>query len=194
MDKHLSGSLPFAPHDKSAWRKYLRGLRKSLPPAQRRRAEAAVCRRLQAWIKRGRRIAVYAAAGSELDLAAFVRTAWARGADIYFPCVEARTRRLRFVPEGAAAGRSRRFAGVCGGRRAEEMAVVLLPLVGADAAGGRLGQGGGYYDASLSVRRGGRRTVKIGVGFACQLAERLPVLAHDVRLDYFVCERGIYKF
>ncbi|HYE05143.1 MAG TPA: 5-formyltetrahydrofolate cyclo-ligase [Planctomycetota bacterium] len=57
--------------------------------------------------------------------------------------------------------------------------VVLVPGVGFGADGRRLGQGGGYYDRVLA--QPGLRS--IGVGFACQRRDDLPVEAHDRAVD-----------
>lgn len=61
---------------------------------------------------------------------------------------------------------------------------VLVPGVAFTADGHRLGRGGGYYDrwlASLpaSVRR-------VGVGFAAQVVDSLPVEPHDAPLDELI--------
>ncbi|HRL34989.1 MAG TPA: 5-formyltetrahydrofolate cyclo-ligase, partial [Neisseria sp.] len=79
--------------------------------------------------------------------------------------------------------------------RAHRLNTLLLPLVGIDSEGYRLGQGGGYYDASLAATRHRLQPHKIGVGFACQRHNgRLPREAHDMRLDGFVCEHGWRRF
>lgn len=66
--------------------------------------------------------------------------------------------------------------------------VILVPGVAFDRDGARLGRGGGYYDRLLaSVPASARR---IGVCFACQIVERVPVEPHDVALDEIVTEDG----
>jgi 5-formyltetrahydrofolate cyclo-ligase len=70
----------------------------------------------------------------------------------------------------------------------------LIPIVGIDREGYRLGQAGGYYDATLSAMKYRLQVKTIGVGFACQLVDRLPHEAHDVPLDGFVSERGALAF
>jgi 5-formyltetrahydrofolate cyclo-ligase len=74
-------------------------------------------------------------------------------------------------------------------------ALVLLPLVGFDDAGNRLGNGAGYYDRMLAFRRGARGgPVLVGVAFECQRCAALQPEAHDVPLDAVVTERGIQYF
>lgn len=67
----------------------------------------------------------------------------------------------------------------------EDMAMVVLPLVGFDAAGGRLGMGGGWYDRSFAFRRArAAPPVLVGAAFSVQQVEpALPCEAWDVPLD-----------
>jgi 5-formyltetrahydrofolate cyclo-ligase len=69
---------------------------------------------------------------------------------------------------------------------AVEPDALLVPLVGFDADGYRLGYGGGYYDRTLASLR--RKPLTIGVGF--ELAE-LPTIhpqPHDIAMDAIVTE------
>ena len=186
--------------DKAALRRRFRRARLMLNPNERRQAEAAVIRRLKPLIRRGHTIGLYWPAGSELDLRPLMAVAQQRGAHIYLPYIETRQRRLWFTryQPGSKAERWRagrlsipQFNGAK--RRIERLDLVLLPLVAIDRQGYRLGQGGGYYDASLAHARP-YRPRKIGIGFACQLADSLSHEAHDCRLNGFVCETGSLRF
>ena len=67
---------------------------------------------------------------------------------------------------------------------------VLVPLVGFDSGGYRLGYGGGFFDRTLASME--KHPVTIGVGFElCRLESIFPQ-AHDIPMDYIVTERGIY--
>lgn len=77
----------------------------------------------------------------------------------------------------------------------EEMHAVLLPLTGFDAAGHRLGTGGGYYDRSFAFRQ--QRAAPphlIGVAYACQEAASIPTESWDIPLDAVVTEDGLRRF
>ncbi|WP_226015614.1 5-formyltetrahydrofolate cyclo-ligase [Novosphingobium sp. FKTRR1] len=67
--------------------------------------------------------------------------------------------------------------------------VLFVPLVGFSADGGRLGQGGGHYDRWLAAHP---QTIAIGLAWDCQLAEELPVEAHDHRLAAVVTPTRLY--
>ena len=65
------------------------------------------------------------------------------------------------------------------------MELVLAPVVAFDRAGGRLGMGGGYYDAFLKHCT----CPKVGLAFGFQEAPRVPMESHDTRLDIIITER-----
>lgn len=70
--------------------------------------------------------------------------------------------------------------------------LILLPLVGFDAVGHRLGQGGGYYDRVLSKRRG--HCLSVGLAFECQRVDELPVEAHDRAMQAVLTPEGLQLF
>jgi 5-formyltetrahydrofolate cyclo-ligase len=69
--------------------------------------------------------------------------------------------------------------------------VLLVPLLAFDAHGHRLGYGGGFYDCTLSVLAD---KLAIGVAYAGQEVDALPVLPHDHPLDMVVTEEGVRRF
>jgi 5-formyltetrahydrofolate cyclo-ligase len=65
--------------------------------------------------------------------------------------------------------------------------VVVVPGIAFDRSGGRLGQGGGWYDRALAALC--PRAVVIGVCFECQLAATsLPFEEHDRRAGVVLTE------
>ena len=80
-----------------------------------------------------------------------------------------------------------------GALRAEDMALIVLPLVGFDANGHRLGMGGGWYDRSLSFRRDTSAPPwLVGAGFDVQRVEVLQHEAWDVPLDAVCSEAATH--
>lgn len=72
----------------------------------------------------------------------------------------------------------------------EQLQLVLMPLLGFDRRGGRLGMGGGYYDRSFAFRHDRPAPPRlVGVGYACQEIPALDVQEWDVGLDAVVTER-----
>lgn len=70
--------------------------------------------------------------------------------------------------------------------------VVLMPLLGFDAKGTRLGYGGGYYDRTLARLR--KRPRLVGLAFAAQELKDIPRAEHDMPLDAVITEAGIRRF
>jgi 5-formyltetrahydrofolate cyclo-ligase len=66
--------------------------------------------------------------------------------------------------------------------------MLLIPLLAFDAAGGRLGYGGGFYDRTLPLLPG---RFRLGCAFTAQQVDEVPVGPYDVRLDAVATEDGI---
>jgi len=69
---------------------------------------------------------------------------------------------------------------------------LLVPLVGYDAMGYRLGYGGGYYDRTLASAR--PRPLCIGVGYDAAQLETIHPQPHDIAMDLIITERRALRF
>jgi len=69
--------------------------------------------------------------------------------------------------------------------------LILLPLNGFDAAGYRLGYGGGYFDRTLAALS--PRPLAVGVGFEINRLDSIRPESHDQRLDWIVTEAGAFR-
>jgi len=72
--------------------------------------------------------------------------------------------------------------------------IVVVPMVGFDNSGGRLGYGGGFYDRTLEFLRRKRDIIAVGIAYSCQQVDDLPTELHDQRLDGVITEKGPVKF
>lgn len=70
--------------------------------------------------------------------------------------------------------------------------VLIVPLVGFDTAGFRLGYGGGYYDRTLAAAR--PRPLAIGVGLESARLETIHPQPHDFPMDIIVTEARLLRF
>ncbi len=189
-------------------RKELRAARRSIAPADhdlRSRLAAASIVRLAAF-KSSARVALYLPFDRETDTAALIVAARRREIRVFVPVVsDLRHRRLRFYP---LTGRTRRGTfGIsvpqsAAHRRARAVEprwfdLIVVPLVGVDPRGRRLGMGGGFYDRALAFRRH-RKHWKgprlVGFGFDRQRAACVFAEPWDVRLDALATESGYEKF
>jgi len=75
--------------------------------------------------------------------------------------------------------------------------VILVPLVGFDAKGNRLGMGGGYYDRSLDfIKQPSSQELPllIGIAYQTQHTTELDAQPWDIPLDAVITEKGITTF
>ena len=68
--------------------------------------------------------------------------------------------------------------------------VLLVPMLAVDRQGNRLGYGGGYYDRTLKALRAAGPVIAIGVAFAGQLRDKVPIAEGDQPLDWILTEVG----
>ena len=75
----------------------------------------------------------------------------------------------------------------------EKLDLVVTPLVAFDLHGHRLGTGGGYYDRTFAFMHADqyKKPLLIGLAFAKQQADSLPIDPWDIKLDGIVTERGV---
>jgi 5-formyltetrahydrofolate cyclo-ligase len=68
--------------------------------------------------------------------------------------------------------------------------IVLAPLLAFDAAGWRLGYGGGFYDRTLKKLRARKPIVVVGLAYDEQQVDAVPHLDYDQRLDWVLRPSG----
>lgn len=71
-----------------------------------------------------------------------------------------------------------------------DLDLVLLPLVGWDEQGRRLGMGAGYYDRALADVADHPRPLRVGAAFELQKVDQVPTDPWDVRLHQVITENG----
>ncbi len=142
-------------------------------------------------------IALYWPAGKEFDCRFLMDELVKQGVHCALPCVVKDTRVMGFI-EWSHDTKMRE--GAFGIQEPEEGAVVIpdiiiAPLLAFDQKGYRLGQGGGYYDATLEALRRQKEITYIGLGYAEQaVLLKLPREEHDVPLDYILTPKGVINF
>ncbi len=70
----------------------------------------------------------------------------------------------------------------------DDVDTIILPMLGFDRTGRRIGYGAGYYDRFLAKNN---KVRKIGIAFSCQETETLPVDEYDIPMDCIITENGI---
>lgn len=72
--------------------------------------------------------------------------------------------------------------------------ILIVPLLAFDRAGRRLGYGGGYYDRTIARLRAMKPVLALGIAFAAQQIDAVPVTPDDERLDLVLTETGTIDF
>lgn len=128
----------------------------------------------------------------EIDPAPLLERLKAAGARLALPVVVGRGGALRFRAIDGAPLVPDAVGIPAPGPDAAELApsLVLAPLLAFDRRGGRLGQGGGYYDRTLRALRTGGPVLVVGLAFAAQEVEAVPMGPGDERLDAILTETG----
>ncbi len=188
-----------------ALRRKLRHARRQLTPAQQRLAARRLYRQLAQHprFRRAQHIALYLPNDGEIDPHLLLQAAQRRGKATYLPVLNPwpRTRMVFQRIEPGEQLRRNRFGilepviRTARQRRVWALDLLLMPLVGFDGKGGRLGMGGGFYDRSLAYRAMRKKSHKptlLGLAHECQRVDRLSLESWDVALQATVTDQGWY--
>lgn len=185
-------------------RKNLRQQRKALnPDTQIEHAlglEKQLCQ--SSLFKRSKHIAAYLAADGEIDPDFLIEKAWQSNKKVYLPILSPFNNRLYFAPYFKNSPMKLNRFNIAEPDvhpkywlKAHQLDLILMPLVGFDNAGNRLGMGGGFYDRSLSFslfRKTSYRPYLIGLAHQLQLVEKLPHQPHDVPMLMVATEQQLH--
>ena len=73
--------------------------------------------------------------------------------------------------------------------------LLFIPCLAFDNSGYRLGYGGGYYDRTLdNLKKTKKKIISVGYAFDGQKVSAVPKDKFDIKLDYVITEKKIYKF
>lgn len=174
--------------DKAALRAGARAVRRRLAELQPDAAARAALHVLD--LPPADRVAVYSAIGSELDPEPLAHALIAAGRSLCLPVVLERDAPMifrRWSPGDPLEVDTVGCPAPLPLAQVVEPDLILTPLLAFDDFGGRLGQGGGYYDRTFAVRPG---VVRIGLAYAGQRVERISMERHDVCLHGILTEIG----
>ncbi len=185
-------------------RQQIRQQRRALPSVRKKRAAQLVLQRLLkgGWLRPGSRLAAFLPLPEELDISPVLQWARRHHCQLAFPKITntrsgrmvfyAATHRVSAGPWGIQEPANFRHCA------AWSFDAVLVPLVGFDARGTRIGMGKGFYDRHFAFRLRATRLhlpLLIGIGYDFQqVPQGLPRFAHDVPLDVVVTDRAIFNF
>ena len=190
---------------KTSLRQELRARRRALNPTQQYQASLFLLRQLMQvpQFMRARNIALYIANDGEIDPEPIIRQLWKMDKHSYLPVLRpGKSRELWFVEytQGALLTKNRFGIPEPDFRTqhkipAQLLDVVLMPLVGFDRSGARLGMGGGFYDTTFAFKQKQKpaKPALIGLAHACQEVESLTTASWDIPLFAIATDKEIIQ-
>lgn len=176
----------------------------AMPPEARAEASRRICGTISGLdeYRSAHQILFYHALPDEADLGPLIDETMGCGRDVLLPVTDLAGRRLRIASLADPVRDLKPGAfGILEPREGLPLAtprhvdLILVPGRAFDPKGGRVGRGKGFYDGflgGLRPRKSGG-PFKLGVGFACQLVDSVPMLPRDVRMDAVVTEDGVIR-
>lgn len=184
-------------------REKLRNRRAAIPVETAAAAATAACGWLasSAEFRNAQNVAGYIAVRSELDPRPLLDLALGGGKSVFLPRITG-AGAMVFVPWHSDSVMIPNRFGIpepeTGGEEIasnDTLDLVIVPLIGFDTDGTRLGTGAGYYDRAFAYKRGSphRRPVLAGYAYALQQCNTLEAAEWDVPLDLVATEEGIIR-
>jgi 5-formyltetrahydrofolate cyclo-ligase len=188
-------------------RQQLRTARRNLTTKEHRLAAHGLARQVcrSRYFRTSKRIACYFAADGEIATDALIERIWQTGKTCYMPILTYLIgERLWFAPvtrdSKFVANRFGILEPLAPSRYlldARELDLVLMPLVGFDSHGNRIGMGGGFYDRTLAFkhhRHTWHRPRLMGLAHGLQQVSSLSTNPWDVPLDAVATDRELFLF
>lgn len=187
---------------KSVIRKSLRSQRRALNHQAQRLAAQQLAKQLHKIpaIKKARHIAAYWPSDGEISPLLFLQELQKRGKQLYLPQVLSNGH-LRFKRFHCANGLQKNIYGIPEPvgkqqRAAQDMDIVLMPLVAFDKTGNRLGMGGGYYDKTFAFKKQSlwrKKPLLIGLAHHFQEVDALHHDTWDIPLSSIVTDQSVIR-
>jgi 5-formyltetrahydrofolate cyclo-ligase len=184
--------------EKEALRASLKERLKRLSDGDRARESRSLIKRLLQILpaEPGVLCVFYPMTGSEADIRDLFPTLLERGWKLFFP---------RFEGAGFSFRRATSMDGLVPGKYGlmeptgddetlgiADVTVAIIPGLGFDPSGGRIGRGNGGYDIWLRELRAKNPGAKVwGVALDCQMVTVIPREAHDRMMDLVITPRGV---
>jgi 5-formyltetrahydrofolate cyclo-ligase len=176
--------------NKETLRKELSGKRDRLSQEDRQGKSEVIIRKLEALevFKKARSLLAYHSFSSEVITSDHL-SKWKETKNLYLPVL---TNETDFEAHRFSELKENHF-GIpepVSQETAEELDLILVPGLGFDRKGGRLGMGKGYYDRFL---KNYKDVLKIGLAFDEQVLESLPLNPYDESVDILITDKEVIR-
>lgn len=189
-------------------RRKLQQIRRNLTAEQQSEAARLVAdkleQRLSNLVPRQTTVAVYKSFSGELPTSAIIQKLWQLGFNTVLPVLHPFAKGhllfLRYTPNTPMTTNKYGIAepelNVQNVVPLSNIQVLLMPLVGFDNQGNRLGMGGGYYDRTLAQWHNGNRPnlSPIGLSYNEQQVKQIPVESWDIPLPEVITPAQHWRF
>lgn len=185
---------------KSAIRHRLRELLAAMPEPERHAKSLAACSLVTSSpeFDAARVVMLYLSTATEVDTAHIALRAWQAGKTVVVPKVSWDQRRMLPIEiSSLTTGLTSTGPGIrepIAGKPVptEFIDLVIVPGLGFDEKGYRIGRGMGFYDRFLA--QADFLGVSCGLAFNDQIVADLPVLDHDIPLSMLATDKGLRRF
>lgn len=170
--------------------------RKNLSPNQIKALSARTVQHIkqsELYLK-SKHVALYLPFNGEVDLTALLSI---KDKQHYLPSIQGV--KMQFQPYQTAMPLNKHHYGISQPTFIESLQpakidLCLMPLVGFDLEGNRLGMGGGYYDRYFEHNKTNNNPTQLaGIGYQFQQQNRLPAHSWDVKINHLFTEQGYLK-
>jgi len=186
-------------------RQELKQTRAKMPLAERRKNNQRLRQHILSspYFLKARRLAAFIPFGGEPDLLPLLKQATRLGKQCFLPRIDPILGGMQFRAFQPGDQLARNRYGIPEPRLEQTLSpastldLMLMPLLGFDSEGNRLGMGAGFYDRYLAYRRQRRHwqgPVLAGVAWSVQQRASIPARSWDVPLDMIVTENGWHDF
>ena len=146
-----------------------------------------------------KKILVYQSIDNEPSIEQTTELAWQKDIEVYIPKVVSKEKIIiNKLSKNSSCSRNKfgiKESNDLETIELDNIELAVLPLVGIDINGFRLGYGGGYYDRFFNeVSELSRKPFIIGAGYAFQVLEISFAEDHDLKCDLVITEKGVLKF
>lgn len=168
-------------------RRQLKTLRNALSVEERNAKAEAICRLFMGSYGGYSSFLAYSSIRSEVPTEGLIQALLASGKQVFLPRVEGDD--IAVVPYGELERGSFGILEPAGKATEIVPEVCIVPLLGINREGYRIGYGKGFYDRYLK----GHKCISVGLGYSFQLADFVKD-PWDMKLDAFISEDGIIRF
>ncbi len=190
---------------KKSLRELLLAKRDSITEESKKVKDSAIKKRLFSleYFKQAKTVLFYASFRSEVDTIKAIQNTLKLNKRVALPVVDTAHKQLKLYEVHDISELSPGYMGIPEPVAAralnislDKIDIEIIPGIGFDIKGNRIGYGAGYYDKLLShkskrLSKTKGRITTIALAFEEQIAEKIPSESHDIRVDLIITDKRL---